>query len=54
MKEIFPFLLAVPAVIILVLLLPTSQELIHWIILVGIRFSISKYDVDDGVSLDLP
>ena len=50
----FPFLVSVINILILILLLPTSQELIHWIILVGIRFSISKYDVDDGVSLDLP
>ena len=36
------------------LLLPTRQELIHWLMLVGFRISIAKLDVDDAVSLDLP
>ena len=48
------FLVAVLTVFDLLLLLPTIQELINWIMLVGIRVSIEKYDVDDGVSLDLP
>ena len=34
--------------------LPTSQVLIHWIILVGIRISISKSESNYGVSLDFP
>ena len=41
-------------VLVLILLIPMSQEIIHWLILVGIRVSIAKSDVDDGVSLDLP
>ena len=32
--------------------LPTSQELIHWLILVGIRVIIPKSNVDDGGILD--
>ena len=46
--------MAVLTVLILLLLIPTRQELIHWLILVGIRVSIYKSDVDDGISLDLP
>ena len=40
--------------LVLILLLPTSQELIHWPMLVGIRAIIAKSDVDDGVSLYFP
>ena len=36
------------------LLLPTSQDLIHWFMFVGVRIRVSKYDVDYGVSLDFP
>ena len=39
---------------ILLLFLPTSQELFNWLILVGIRVRISKSDANDGVSLDFP
>ena len=46
--------MAVFTIIILLFLLPTTQELIHWLILVGIRVSITKYDVDYGVSIDFP
>ena len=48
------FLVAVLAVIILHLLLPTTQELIHRFILVGVHVRVSKYYVYDGVSLYLP
>ena len=41
-------------VLILILLLPTIQEIIHWIIPVGICISIFKYDVKNGVSMDSP
>ena len=51
----FPFLVVVINVFVLFLLLMlTRQEIIHWIILVVIRVRVSKYDVDYGVSLDLP
>ena len=50
----FLLLVAVLTVLILILLLPTIQELIHWLMLVGIRVSVSKFDVDDGVSLAFP
>ena len=46
--------MAVVTIIIIILLIPIIQELIHWIILVGIHISIFKLDVDDGVSLALP
>ena len=38
-------------VLILLLLLPTSQEIFHWIIPIGIRVIISKSYVNYGVSL---
>ena len=34
------------------LLLTTSQELFHWLLPVGVRVRVSKYDVDYGASLD--
>ena len=50
----FPLIVSVIIVLIFILLLPTSQELIHWFVLVGIRIFISKSDVNYGISLDLP
>ena len=49
-----PFLVAVLSVLIRIVILPTIQDLIYQIILVGIYVSISIFDVDDGVSLDFP
>ena len=48
-----PLLVSVLTVIVLTFLLPTSQEQIYWLILVGIRASITKYGVNDGVNFDL-
>ena len=39
---------------IFIFLLQTSQEPIHWLLPVGVHFRVSKYDIDYGVSLDLP
>ena len=50
----FLLLVAVITVIILLLILPTSQDLIYWLMLVGICVSKSKFDFDDGVSLAFP
>ena len=47
-------LAAVLTVLVLILLPPTSHELIHWLILVGMPIGIYKYDVVDGISMDLP
>ena len=49
-----PLLVEILTVLILLLPLLTIQELIHWLILLGIRVRIYKSDVDDDVSLDLP
>ena len=46
-------LVSVLTMIILLLLLPTSQEFIRRFVLVCVHVSISKYDIDDGASLDL-
>ena len=48
------FLVAVITVLILILLLPTTQELVHWPIPVGIHISMSEFDIHDGVSLVFP
>ena len=45
-------LVSVINVLVLLVLLPMSQELIHWLIIVGIHISIAKYDINDSVSLD--
>ena len=37
--------------IILLLVIPSKQDLFRWLMLVGTCVSISKSDVDDGVSL---
>ena len=47
-------LVSLLTVIIFILFTPTIQELLHWLILVDIRFSISKSDIDDGASLNFP
>ena len=49
--DFFLLLVAVLTVLVLIFLLPKSQEFIHWIILVGIHAIIAKHDVDDGASL---
>ena len=38
----------------LYLLIPKIQKLVHYLILIGVHVSISKYDVDDGVILTFP
>ena len=48
----FPLIVDVLTMLILLLLLPNIQKLVHWLILVGV--SISKYEVNDGVSMALP
>ena len=50
----FPFLVAVITVVVFLFLVPTSQKLVYWLIFVGICLSISKYDIDYGISLDFP
>ena len=44
-------LVAVLTVFIFHLILPTIQELIHWLLLVGVHVLIYKSDVDYGVIL---
>ena len=50
----FPLIVAVLTMLILILLLPTVHEIIHWLVLVGVRVRVSKYNVNYGVSMDLP
>ena len=49
-----PFLVAVLTMLVLLSFLPPRQELIHWLKPLDICISISKFDVDDGVSLYVP
>ena len=50
----FPFLLAVLTILILILILPTSQDVIHWLKPVGIHTIVVDFDVNHGVSLLFP
>ena len=52
--DFFPLLLSDITVIIFILLIPKSQELIHWFVLLVFRIRVSKYDVDYGVILYSP
>ena len=45
---------AVLTVILLLLILPIIQELIHRFVIVGVHLSVSKYDVDNSAILDFP
>ena len=53
-KKLFPLLVAVLTGLIFLLFLPIIQELIHRFVLVYFRVHVYTYDIDDGVSLDLP
>ena len=46
--------MAVIAVLILILLIPTSQDLIHWLMIVGICVRLSKFDFDDSLIMTFP
>ena len=50
------YLLIVLVLTRIVIFLPPLmiQELIHWLMLVGLRVRMAKYDVNDCFSLDLP
>ena len=50
----FLFLVSVLTVIIIILFLPSIQELIYSFVLLGVRVYVSKSDGNDGASLDLP
>ena len=47
-------IVAVLTVLILILLIPTSQEFIHCLKPVIIHVSIAEFDIDYGVSLSYP
>ena len=53
MEKCFLLLIEILTVLILIFLFPTSQELIHRFVLVGVRASVYKSDVDNGISMDL-
>ena len=49
-----PLIVKVLNVLVLSPLLPPINKADHWLLLVGGTFGISKYDVNDGVSLTVP
>ena len=49
--EFLPLLVVLLTVIILLFILPTSQEIIHRFVIAGIPVRLFKYEVDDGDSL---
>ena len=50
----FPLIVTVIIVLIFSDKLPPSQEIHHWIVLVGIRIIVAKFDINDGVILSIP
>ena len=46
--------MAVITVFIIIFLIPTVQELIHWFLPVGICVQVSKLDINYGISLGFP
>ena len=50
----FPLIVVVLTVLISLDIFPPIQERRHWLILVGIRVSVTKCDFNDGVSLSIP
>ena len=54
MDKKFPLIVEVLTMLILILLLSTSQEITHRLILLGIHISIYKSDVNYGISLIFP
>ena len=52
--ETFLLLVVVLTMLVVIFILPKIQELIRWLILVGIWVGISKYDVDYSISLTFP
>ena len=45
---------AVLKLLVFIDIFPLIQELCHWLILVGIRISVTKFFVNDGLSLLIP
>ena len=50
----FSLLVTVLTVFVLLLSLTPCQERFHWLLFVGVTVRVSKYDVNDGVIMDLP
>ena len=50
-RKVFPLIVTVLTMLVFLDSLPSIQEHCHWIILVGIRTRISKFDIDYGFIL---
>ena len=50
----FPLIVAVITVLILIDFLPLIQERRDWLKYAGIRVSVVKFDIDNGVILSVP
>ena len=53
-RIMFLFLMAIINVLVLIFSLPPIQDLIHWLLPVGVSVLVFKYDVDYGISMALP
>ena len=53
-RKIFPFIVSVLTMLILLDYLQPIQELRHWLKFLGIRISVTNFDVNDGFSLLIP
>ena len=50
----FPLIVAVLTVLIFLDSFQPIQDCLHWLIFVGIRVSVNRFDVNDGTSLSIP
>ena len=50
----FPLVVTVLIVLVFLVSFPLSQDRCHWLIIVGICISVTKFDVNDGLNLSIP
>ena len=53
-RKIFPLIVTVTTMLIFIDSFPPSQESRHWLIFVGIRTIVAKFDVNDCIHLSIP
>ena len=53
-RDFFVLFVEILTMLIFIFLLPTIQEIVYWILPVGVRVRVSKSDVNYSVSLDPP
>ena len=50
----FTLIVSVLTMLILIDFIPYIQERCHWIKYVGVHVSVTKFDVNDGISMSIP